>query len=218
MQLLAGAITVVSDSTLDIEIADLDGDGAVDIITAQGESGSFLNRAYTNLGAADTLAPTYHGMTELDDTSDTAGPYVVRAVIRDGIINDNNFYARETVLNYDIGGGTITVPLRWAGGDHYRGEIPGQPAGTMVDYWVGATDWAGNASESGMMSFSVGGGNGDSDGDGDVDLTDFANFQLCFTGPGGAAGPGCGAFDFDGDGDVDLADFGSFQLAFTGPL
>jgi hypothetical protein len=60
--------------------------------------------------------------------------------------------------------------------------------------------------------------NFDFDGDGDVDLTDFAEFQLCFTGPGG--GPieaSCQAGDADQDDDVDLADFGEFQLAFTGP-
>jgi formylglycine-generating enzyme required for sulfatase activity len=60
-------------------------------------------------------------------------------------------------------------------------------------------------------------GNGDSDFDGDVDLVDFANLQLCFSGPAVPAGDGCGVFDFDGDDDVDLVDFGQFQLAFTGP-
>jgi 6-phosphogluconolactonase (cycloisomerase 2 family) len=60
---------------------------------------------------------------------------------------------------------------------------------------------------------------GDFDGDGDVDLSDFGQFQLCFTGPGGSFDdPDCAAFDFDDDGDVDLADFGQFQLVFTGPM
>lgn len=60
---------------------------------------------------------------------------------------------------------------------------------------------------------------GDCDSDGDVDLVDFSQFQLCFTGPGG--GPvdiSCQCGDADGDGDIDLADFGPFQLAFTGPM
>jgi hypothetical protein len=59
-------------------------------------------------------------------------------------------------------------------------------------------------------------GPGDHDADGDVDLLDFGQFQLCFSGSGGAVGLGCDPFDFDDDGDVDLIDFGQFQLAFTG--
>jgi glyoxylase-like metal-dependent hydrolase (beta-lactamase superfamily II) len=59
---------------------------------------------------------------------------------------------------------------------------------------------------------------GDCDDDCDSDLTDFADYQLCFTGPGG--GPvavNCTCADFDDDGDVDLADFGAFQPSFAGP-
>jgi hypothetical protein len=59
---------------------------------------------------------------------------------------------------------------------------------------------------------------GDFDFDGDVDLVDFAQFQLCFTGAGGPLPPGCEPGDFDDDGDCDLVDFAGFQLAFTGPM
>jgi hypothetical protein len=61
-------------------------------------------------------------------------------------------------------------------------------------------------------------GDGDGDGDGDVDLVDFNDFQICFSGPGGGIGPGCEPFDFDCDGDVDLVDFNEFQIGFTGPM
>jgi hypothetical protein len=72
----------------------------------------------------------------------------------------------------------------------------------------------------GFWAMSVGscGDDGDFDGDGDVDLVDFGEFQLCFTGPGVSLDPGCECGDFDGDNDLDLADFGSFQLTFTGSL
>jgi hypothetical protein len=59
----------------------------------------------------------------------------------------------------------------------------------------------------------------DSDSDDDVDLVDFGQFQLCFTGPGGGpVAANCLCHDGDGDEDVDLVDFGAFQLAFTGPM
>jgi hypothetical protein len=62
---------------------------------------------------------------------------------------------------------------------------------------------------------------GDFDRDGDVDLVDFAQFQLCYTGPreAGTASllePGCELADFDNDWDTDLVDFGEFTLAYTG--
>lgn len=57
---------------------------------------------------------------------------------------------------------------------------------------------------------------GDFNGDGDVDLADFRQFQLCFTGSEGDAPGQCSCADFDADGDVDLIDFTGFQVAFTG--
>ncbi len=60
-------------------------------------------------------------------------------------------------------------------------------------------------------------GIGDFDCDADVDVTDYAAYLQCVTGPGGGAPvTGCDAFDFEVDADVDLADLCRFQLAFTG--
>lgn len=70
---------------------------------------------------------------------------------------------------------------------------------------------------SAFLAAPVFSGDGNCDGDCDVDLTDFASFQLCFTGPGIAVGFECLCSDLDDDGDVDLTDFNEFQLAFTGP-
>ncbi len=48
----------------------------------------------------------------------------------------------------------------------------------------------------------------DIDEDGDVDLNDFAEFQLCYTGSGGSLAEGCECLDRDGDDDIDVHDFG----------
>jgi uncharacterized membrane protein len=57
---------------------------------------------------------------------------------------------------------------------------------------------------------------GDFDLDDDVDLTDFAEFVICFGQT--SITTSCLAADGDDDGDVDLLDFGVFQLAYTGSL
>ncbi|HUU82904.1 MAG TPA: hypothetical protein VM243_05305 [Phycisphaerae bacterium] len=59
---------------------------------------------------------------------------------------------------------------------------------------------------------------GDSEPDCDVDLDDFADFQICFTGTaGGPVGPACAPFDFESDTDVDLIDYTVFENNVSGP-
>ncbi|MEK7732370.1 MAG: hypothetical protein AAB363_10990, partial [Planctomycetota bacterium] len=65
-----------------------------------------------------------------------------------------------------------------------------------------------------LMAFA---GTGDFEPDGDVDLADFAQFENCFTGPGGTLAPGCEPGDFDGDNDIDCDDWAQFMLAWTAP-
>ncbi len=215
--LQSGIITVISDSSLDIEFGDVNGDGRVDIVTAQGESGSFRNRIYINqTGAVDTTPPTFPNMTALSPTNNTAGPYVVKASIRDNITSDNNFFDRGVYLHYTVGAGQPnTLPMTWVGGDLYRGEIPGLAAGSSVSYWVTATDFAGNTGTSPTAAFPVFGGLlGDGDGDNDLDLEDVGGFFDCVTGPIGQVTPACRTYDFDGDQNVSFDDFAWFQLAY----
>ena len=62
-------------------------------------------------------------------------------------------------------------------------------------------------------------GMGDIDCDRNVDLTDFAEWTPCLTGPdGGPIDSGCIPFDFDNDDDVDLSDFAGFMEAYTGHI
>ncbi|MEE9293551.1 MAG: immunoglobulin domain-containing protein [Phycisphaerae bacterium] len=52
--------------------------------------------------------------------------------------------------------------------------------------------------------------------DGDVDLTDYAQFFGCVSGPDGSVGAPCAPADADGDGDVDLFDLGTLMRRFNG--
>ena len=54
-----GVVQSQSDSSLDIALGDLNGDGRTDLVTAQGESGNFTNKVYFNIGPVDTLAPVW---------------------------------------------------------------------------------------------------------------------------------------------------------------
>ncbi len=56
----------------------------------------------------------------------------------------------------------------------------------------------------------------DADNDDDVDLEDFAQFQLCYTGVGGTAEGQCLCFDRDDDDDVDSLDFDAFAPCRSG--
>jgi hypothetical protein len=151
-----GVVEVVTDSSLDVMVADLTGDGAPEIVTAQGESGDFTNRVYFNNGAPDARAPRIIDMEQHPDTNDVTGPYVVRALVLDDLTSDRNFFDDGIELHWAVGrGGEVVVPMLHSGGQVYRGEIPGQPFGTTIDYFVVARDRAGNEGTGPTLAFDV---------------------------------------------------------------
>ncbi|MDO8629703.1 MAG: choice-of-anchor Q domain-containing protein [Phycisphaerales bacterium] len=100
---------------------------------------------------------------------------------------------------------------------------PGSPAINAADpnaTGLPTTDLDGHARllcgrvDMGTYEFGI----GDFNCDQSIDLTDFANWSTCMTGPGAPAiPPGCEAFDFNADGDVDLADYVAFVSAMNEP-
>ena len=103
---------------------------------------------------------------------------------------------------------------------HLQSGSPRINAGNPAYNPSGATDLDGhtrvlcNRVDMGAYEFGI----GDYDCDRVVDLTDFAYWALCMTGPdAGPYGAGCEAFDFELDTDVDVADFAGFQRVFGGP-
>ena len=148
----------------------------MDIVTAQGESNTFTNKIYISNGPPDTHAPRIIRTEQLDDTDDTVGPYVIRALILDDMTSDRNFFDRGITLDFTVGAGPPQqVPMRYSGGQVYRGEIPGQPGGGFVMYSVSATDWAKNKGTGIALMFEITGGltPGDLDEDGIVGISDF---------------------------------------------
>jgi hypothetical protein len=199
-QVTTGVLPSVTDSSLDVKVGDLTGDGKPDIVTAQGESGQFQNRIYINTGVADTIAPNIKLVEQVP--SNGGGPFVVRTEVFDGTTSDRGYDDKGVFLVYTVNGGKPqTVPMAWSGNSLWRGVIPPQGACKTVEYFVRAFDASNNVANSPVKSFVTGGScgiPGDLDGDGDVDGGDLATL-LNSWGQGGPA-------DLNGDGTVDAAD------------
>jgi hypothetical protein len=97
-----------------------------------------------NFSLADVRGPAFAGTTALGNTVDTAGPYVVESTITDltGVAERRLYYTSS------MNGGPFEAPLTVidAVTGLVRGEIPGQPSGSRVQYWLTASDVVGNES------------------------------------------------------------------------
>jgi len=124
--------------------------GAVDFIS------SFEKYLFTGgrLNAARALspAPIIAYTTKLPDTPNTQGPYQVTTTI----IDDQGVSA--AYLLYSTSGShasSDSIRMRPLGEDKYGGDIPGQPLGTTVTYYVSARDYEGHETRSRIFQFRV---------------------------------------------------------------
>ncbi len=201
-----------SDATIDIKVADFNGDGRYDVITAQGESGNFQNRFYRNAtGAVDTTAPRIIAVTQIVPAAQPEA-HVVRTQIFDSMTSDRGFHDKGIFLNWkDNGGATQQVAMKWSGNNQWRGVMPARPRATSVEYWVTATDWANNVATGASKFFTEGGTPpvlGDLNNDGIVDGADLGSLL-------GEWGQTGGPADLNNDGVVDGADLGILLGAWT---
>ncbi len=167
-QYQATGFSAVTDSTLDVAVGDLDGDGRYDVVTAQGESGSFLNRMYKNSGPMDTIAPWIGRIEDrpfigLEDLK--LGQSIVRAWIQDATVDSGRTFVEadlNVVVTYDDGSnsGLVVEPMSYSGGGIWRGGMPvslvaPELVGATVSYSISARDPVGNISVSPVSTLVV---------------------------------------------------------------
>ena len=154
----------VTDPTLDVAVGDINGDGVFDILTAQGEFGNYTNRVYYGTGPADTQPPRFVHVEPFAATrSDPQGPWIVRAVIQDSMVDDGETSVASATLDWTIthiaGTTSGSTPLRFLGGLLYRAEFT-PPTGLLsngatVDFTLTATDRRGNSTTTAPQSFAL---------------------------------------------------------------
>ena len=92
----------------------------------------------------DILGPYILNTTDYPDTDDTVGPYVIQTNITDySAVAETRFYYTSSTSGgpHEVTLTSIDPPTGL-----YQAEIPGQATGSVVQYWVTATDIADNES------------------------------------------------------------------------
>ena len=100
----------------------------------------------------DPVPPIIQEVTELEDTQDVSGPYVIHAEVSDDLVDP------EVTLWWSTGGGgQNSIAMENVDADLYRGEIQGVNPGTRVTWWIRADDGTNTTSwpASGKAEFSV---------------------------------------------------------------
>jgi hypothetical protein len=134
---VTGAFSAVDDPTLWMEFGDLNGDGRLDALSAQGEGNPQLERIYFGGDgvAVDTVAPRIIAVEAV--TPSATDSVVVRFAVSDNAVTDEGPRLSRAYLLV----GAMEVPARFMGGDLYRAVIPPTSETTFT---ACAVDWAGN--------------------------------------------------------------------------
>jgi hypothetical protein len=159
----AGAFNAGTDSTLDLAVADFDGNGTYDVVSVQGEYLPFRNLYHLNVGPCDTRAPVFLTTSTTATTlplSELAGGWPRRAVIQDAVMDDGlTFVTADLVVSTDKGGETTlsTTAMKHVGSSVFRGVVDPSPSSTGlvgmdVSWHVEAADPMGNTSTSALQT------------------------------------------------------------------
>lgn len=220
------AFPSVQDSTLWFEFGDLNGDGRLDVVTGQGESGSYLNRVYlgTMMQPVDTVPPTFRSFETLPNNVQTQTPLIVHFAVSDNATTDEGPRLQKAYIQLTTPDSMTEIPAFFMGGDLFRAVLPGQSAPGQVSYAACAVDQHGNQGCAAAKTFTVegGGGSGGAAGSGGGSGTGgSAGTGGNAAGSGGGSGTGgassSGSSSSGGKTDLDLGDEGGCGCRTASP-
>jgi hypothetical protein len=150
------AIQAVGDSSLDLSLGDLDNDGDVDFVTAQGESGNFTDKVYKNSGPADTQPPAVRAVeTPAYDPVAT----VFHASTQDVIADDGgDSFVKATYSSWQGSSAGVIAASGSAfhqGGGTWRASLPTQAGAAGAHICWTFTDRAGNTTHTAATAGTV---------------------------------------------------------------
>lgn len=178
-----GAFSGPGDSSLGAEMGDLDGDHRIDIVTGEGESGSFLNRVFLATAAVptDTTPPRiiFVGAPPAE-VLQPGEVGIIHYAVSDDALSDHGPRLASAYANVDPRGAATIVPAFFMGGDLFRVELPSEGFAGEVTFQLCAEDPHGNTRCSDDLVYEVfddgsdtsGGNSSSSSGDGSGSATE----------------------------------------------
>lgn len=186
--------TLMSDNTLWGEGGDLDGDGRLDWVTAQGEQAG-TQKVYLGTAAVpvDVNPPVIRAGEALGDTVAGDEP-VARFAVSDEVVTDSGPWLDRAFVRIHVDGGDAQeIEARFMGGDLYWARLPAQDDGTEVAYEYCAIDRQANEGCSEPALYHVGYvGTGTDDGDTEGDDSTGGDASATGASAGTMTGPDTG--------------------------
>ncbi|MCU0656935.1 MAG: VCBS repeat-containing protein [Polyangiaceae bacterium] len=181
------AFPTTSDPTLGLDVADLDGDGLLDVVTGQGEGSPRLDRLFLGVAPSkpDTSSPRFRQIEAPPASILAAQTLRLRLAVTDAFTSEVGQHARVEIA-YTTQDSSGTVPARFLGGDLFLAELGPFPGSTQLSLRPRATDPAGNTVEAPPFSVLVEG----TGGAGGVGGSEIGGAAGAGTGGAGQAGSG----------------------------